>query len=100
MGVALSRERSWDRFLHQSRRPGHRLGGVAAWQLQDAGYSVELDVWDWAPGEDFVTRMEAALERADRLLAVCSKAHRRSTCWPSCDPSILRSHWQGHRRSC
>ena len=45
------------------------------WQLQEAGYSVELDVWDWAPGEDFVARMQAALERADRLLAVCTEAY-------------------------
>src|SRR3954462_2729698 len=45
-----------------------------AWQLQQAGYSVELDVWDWAPGEDFVARMAAALESADRVLAVCSEA--------------------------
>jgi TIR domain len=46
-----------------------------AWQLQQAGYRVELDVWDWAPGEDFVARMSAALERADRLLAVCTEAY-------------------------
>jgi hypothetical protein len=46
-----------------------------AWQLQQAGYSVELDVWDWAPGEDFVARMQTALERADRLLAVCTEAY-------------------------
>ncbi|MGR6967097.1 FxSxx-COOH system tetratricopeptide repeat protein [Geodermatophilus sp. URMC 61] len=46
-----------------------------AWQLHEAGHSVELDVWDWAPGEDFVARMAAALERADRLLAVCSEAY-------------------------
>ncbi|MGR7026227.1 FxSxx-COOH system tetratricopeptide repeat protein [Geodermatophilus sp. URMC 62] len=45
------------------------------WQLEQAGYSVELDVWDWAPGEDFVVRMAAALERADRLLAVCTEAY-------------------------
>jgi hypothetical protein len=46
-----------------------------AWQLQQAGYSVELDVWDLAPGEDFVARMAAALQRADRLLAVCTEAY-------------------------
>jgi hypothetical protein len=46
-----------------------------AWQLQQAGYSVELDVWDWAPGEDFVVRMQSALERADRVLAVCTEAY-------------------------
>ena len=32
-------------------------------------------MWDWAPGEDFVARMEVALERADRLLAVCTEAY-------------------------
>jgi hypothetical protein len=32
-------------------------------------------VWDWAPGEDFVARMSAALESADRLLAVCTEAY-------------------------
>ncbi|WP_222272971.1 FxSxx-COOH system tetratricopeptide repeat protein [Modestobacter marinus] len=46
-----------------------------AWQLQEAGWTVELDVWDWAPGQDFVARMSAALERADRLLAVCTEAY-------------------------
>src|SRR3954463_8658601 len=46
-----------------------------AWQLQQAGYTVELDVWDWTPGEDFVVRMETALEGADRLLAVCTEAY-------------------------
>jgi TIR domain-containing protein len=46
-----------------------------AWQLEQAGYTVELDVWDWTPGEDFVARMSAALERADRLLAVCTEAY-------------------------
>jgi hypothetical protein len=46
-----------------------------AWQLQQAGYTVELDVWDWAPGEDFVARMSAALESAGRLLAVCTEAY-------------------------
>src|SRR3954452_19432476 len=46
-----------------------------AWQLQQGGYTVELDVWDWSPGEDFVARMQAALQSADRLLAVCSQAY-------------------------
>jgi hypothetical protein len=46
-----------------------------AWQLEQAGYRVELDVWDWAPGEDFVVCMQTALESADRLLAVCTEAY-------------------------
>src|SRR3954470_1366020 len=50
-----------------------------AWQLHEAGYTVELDVWDWAPGQDFVARMETALKRADRLLAVYTEAYFSST---------------------
>src|SRR3954467_10160201 len=46
-----------------------------AWQLQQAGYTVELDGGGWGPGGDFVARMQTALERADRLLAVCTEAY-------------------------
>ena len=46
-----------------------------AWQLQQAGWTVEVGVCDWAPGEDFVARMQQALQRADRLLAVRTEAY-------------------------
>ena len=46
-----------------------------AWQLIDAGYSVELDVWDWAAGQNFVTAMSGALERAARVVALFSAAY-------------------------
>src|SRR5512142_213698 len=49
-----------------------------AWQLIEVGYTVELDVWDWAPGQDFVARMQDALRRAERLLVVWSEAYFRS----------------------
>jgi hypothetical protein len=45
-----------------------------AWQLTDAGYRVELDVWDWAAGRNFVTAMGDALARADRVVALFSVA--------------------------
>ncbi len=35
-----------------------------AWQLQQAGYRVELAVWDWAPGEDFAARDPGQCQRA------------------------------------
>src|SRR5512144_1390649 len=50
-----------------------------AWQLIEAGYTVELDAWDWEPGQDFAARMQQALRRAERLLAVWSEAYFRST---------------------
>src|SRR5712692_6215153 len=46
-----------------------------AWQLTEAGYTVELDVWDWAAGRNFVTAMSDALDRCDRVLALVSSAY-------------------------
>ena len=46
-----------------------------AWQLTGAGYAVELDVWDWAAGQNFITAMSAALDRCDRILALFSAAY-------------------------
>src|SRR3954467_6808715 len=75
MGVELVREQSGTDFFisHAGRDTG--WAEWLAWQLQQVGYTVELDVWDWGPGEDFVARMQQALQRADRLLAVCSEAY-------------------------
>ena len=46
-----------------------------AWQLTAAGYTVELDVWDWAAGRNFVTAISDALERCDRVVALFSAAY-------------------------
>ena len=46
-----------------------------AWQLTDAGYTVELDAWDWAAGRNFVLAMSDALARCDRVLALFSAAY-------------------------
>jgi hypothetical protein len=55
-------------------------------QLVDAGYRVELDVWDWAAGMNFVEAMSRALSSADRVLAVYTDASpktcARSGIWP------------------
>jgi hypothetical protein len=46
-----------------------------AWHLDAAGLTVELDVWDWAAGDNTALRMSDALARADRVLAVYSPAY-------------------------
>lgn len=46
-------------------------------RLERSGYRVELDVWDWAAGQDFVTAMETAMSRASRVIAVYSKEYFR-----------------------
>ena len=46
-----------------------------AWQLTEARYSVELDVWDWAAGQNFMTAMSGALDRCERVVALFSAAY-------------------------
>jgi tetratricopeptide (TPR) repeat protein len=46
-----------------------------AWQLTDAGYTVELDAWDWPAGQNFMLAMTDALARCDRVLALLSAAY-------------------------
>jgi tetratricopeptide (TPR) repeat protein len=46
-----------------------------AWQLIDAGYTVELDVWDWTPGRNFILAISDALGRCDRVVALFSATY-------------------------
>jgi len=48
-----------------------------AWQLVDAGYAVELDVWDWPVGRNFALAMSDALDGCDRVVALVSAAYGR-----------------------
>jgi hypothetical protein len=69
-----------------------------AWQLEQAGYSVIVQAWDFEPGDNFVVRMRDALEQADRTLALVSAAYLAS---PYCT-----DEWTGaflhdpHGRNC
>ncbi|WP_344414785.1 toll/interleukin-1 receptor domain-containing protein [Streptomyces glomeratus] len=53
--------------------PGRQWAEWAAWHLGEAGYAVELDVWHWRAGDDFVKRMstrrQATARRRSRLPA-------------------------------
>jgi len=46
-----------------------------AWELLEAGYTVELAVWDWAAGRNFVMAMNDALAGCDRVVALFSTAY-------------------------
>lgn len=43
--------------------------------LEDAGYSVVIQAWDFRPGSNFVLEMQKALRSADRLIAVLTPAY-------------------------
>ncbi|MDQ3761146.1 MAG: toll/interleukin-1 receptor domain-containing protein [Actinomycetota bacterium] len=70
-----------------------------AWHLIEAGYTVELDIWDWAAGDNFVTKMHDALGVANRVVALLSPAYfedlRYTTEeWAS---ALIRNDEVGHR---
>jgi tetratricopeptide (TPR) repeat protein len=43
-----------------------------AWQLEEAGYSVIIQAWDFRPGDNFVSDMQKATAEAERTIAVLS----------------------------
>ncbi|MDP2896514.1 MAG: FxSxx-COOH system tetratricopeptide repeat protein [bacterium] len=46
-----------------------------AWQLEEAGYSVVLQAWDFRPGCNFVLEMDRAAVEAERTIPVLSPAY-------------------------
>src|SRR5260370_36685309 len=43
-----------------------------AWQLEQEGYSVVLQTWDFRPGQDFVQSLQDAVRETGRTIAVLS----------------------------
>jgi hypothetical protein len=66
-----------------------------AWQLTEAGYTVELDVWDWAAGQNFVTAMSDALGRCARVVALLSAAYFDRSRYTTDEWSVAALHMPG-----
>jgi len=49
-----------------------------AWELEAAGYSVVVQLWDFHPGNDFIAEMERASREAGQTLAVLSPRYFQS----------------------
>ncbi|MFF2127743.1 FxSxx-COOH system tetratricopeptide repeat protein [Streptomyces olivochromogenes] len=50
----------------------------AAWQLQDAGYEVWLDVWSLTPGADWRAEASAAVRTSQQVLVLVSSSYAHS----------------------
>jgi len=60
-----------DYFISYNKTDGSFAEWIA-WVLEDAGYSVILQAWDFRPGTNFVLEMHAASQSASRTIAVLS----------------------------
>src|SRR5229473_6112211 len=70
-----------------------------AWQLTEAGYTVELDVWDWAAGQNFIAAMSDALDRCDRVVALFSAAYFDRSRYTAEEWSVAVLHVPGSQAS-
>jgi tetratricopeptide (TPR) repeat protein len=61
------------RFFVSYAGPDRAWAEWVGWELKRAGHQVELDRWDWRTGDDFVQRMNLALDGADAVVALFSK---------------------------
>ncbi|MFF6963760.1 FxSxx-COOH system tetratricopeptide repeat protein [Streptomyces anthocyanicus] len=53
----------------------------AAWHLREVGHAVELDVWDWRIGDNFIERMNDAMRRATTVVALFSNNYFDPARW-------------------
>jgi len=49
-----------------------------AWCLEDAGYSVFVQKWDFRPGHNFVLRIQEAVVRARKTIVILSRAYEEA----------------------
>lgn len=63
-----------DYFISHASEDEHWAEWIAS-QLQQAGYKIELDLWEWSPGDNFVEAMENGLQRASKVIAIYSTAY-------------------------
>ncbi|HKV95803.1 MAG TPA: toll/interleukin-1 receptor domain-containing protein [Candidatus Angelobacter sp.] len=50
-----------------------------AWKLEDAGYVVVIQAWDFRPGENFVLKMQDALKNTAKMVLVLSEDYLNSS---------------------
>ena len=53
-------------------------GEWIAWQLEESGYSVFLQAWDFRPGSNFVLDMQESIANSERIIAVLSPEYLSS----------------------
>ncbi|MFD5899412.1 FxSxx-COOH system tetratricopeptide repeat protein [Streptomyces sp. NPDC060366] len=69
------------RFFVSYAGPDRAWAEWVGWQLKRAGHQVELDRWDWQTGDDFVQKMNLALDGADAVVALFSKNYFTTERW-------------------
>jgi len=85
LGDAITVRSGMKDFFISYNSADERWAEWIAWQLEDTGYSVIIQAWDFRPSHNFVLEMQRALEEAERLVSVLSPGYLNS--------SFTQSEW-------
>jgi len=66
-------------FFVSYTSPDEDWASWIAWVLEERGFSVKIQAWDFAAGSNFVLEMQKAASGAARTIAVLSPAYLKST---------------------
>ncbi|WP_083473264.1 FxSxx-COOH system tetratricopeptide repeat protein [Frankia sp. R43] len=67
----------WDFFISYTQTDRTWAEWIA-WTLEDAGYRVLIQAWDFTPGSNWITGMDQGVAAAERTIAILSTAYTRS----------------------
>ncbi|KQM02477.1 WD domain, G-beta repeat-containing protein, partial [Frankia sp. CpI1-P] len=69
--------RTWDFFVSYTS-VDERWAEWVAWQLEDAGYRVLIQAWDFVPGSDWYLGMQQGVTHAQKMIALLSPGYLKS----------------------
>ena len=75
--AAANGEVGWDFFVSYTKDDQSWAEWIA-WQLEEAGFRVLVQAWDFVPGSHWMTRLADGVRGAYRVIAVISDAYSRS----------------------
>lgn len=74
VGTASVGSGYWDFFISYTATDRVWAEWIS-WQLEEAGYSVLVQAWDFVPGAHWITRMADGVQNAQRIVAIISNAY-------------------------
>ena len=86
-----------DFFISYQRKDTQDAEWIA-WQLEEAGYTIEFQKWQWAVGSDFAHNMNNALRTCERTIAVLSPNYFKSQYTEAEWESVWGKDVSGERR--
>jgi hypothetical protein len=73
----MARADKWDFFVSYTQADREWAEWIA-WELEENGYQILIQAWDFVPGANWIQGMDAGVQKADRTIAILSDAYLES----------------------